>query len=133
MSRISSGIATSCSSLTSWPMSSIGKSGERSSGPTGCPVPGCSTGCGGLGMSAAMLYQRRGSSDSASRYFVCSTGPSLALIASPDNDQQTDGGSDREADLPRVAEVEPVQDAPRDEIAPAGQRGSVDEGQQAAV
>src|SRR5918996_6294477 len=73
MSRISSGIATSGSSLTSWRMSSIGKSGARSSGPTGRPVPGCSTGCGGLGMSARMLYQRRGSCDSSSRNFVCST------------------------------------------------------------
>ena len=74
MSRISSGIAISASSLTSWRISSIGKSGERSSGPTGSPVPGCSTGCAAFGMSAAMLYQRLGRSDSASRYFVCSTG-----------------------------------------------------------
>src|SRR5918999_3598428 len=72
MSRISSGIAISASSLTSWRISSIGKSGARSSGPTGSPVPGCSTGCGGVGMSARMLYQRRGSSDSESRNFVCS-------------------------------------------------------------
>src|SRR4029450_8998090 len=54
-------------------ISSIGKSGARSSGPTGSPVPGCSTGCGALGMSARMLYQRRGSSSSPSRNFVCST------------------------------------------------------------
>src|SRR5919112_675364 len=47
MSRISSGMATSGSSLTSWRISSIGKSGARSSGPTGWPVPGGSTGCGG--------------------------------------------------------------------------------------
>src|SRR6186997_228178 len=79
MSSTSSGMATSGSSLTSWRMSSIGKSGARSSGPTGSPVPGCSTGCGGLGMSARMLYQRLGSSDSASRYFVCSMAPSLRL------------------------------------------------------
>src|SRR5215213_10683393 len=72
MSRISSGMATSGSSLTSWRISSIGKSGARSSGPTGCPVPGCSTGWGGLGMSARMLYQRRGICDSSSRNFVCS-------------------------------------------------------------
>src|SRR3989442_1477550 len=44
-------------------MSSIGKSGARSSGPTGCPVPGCSTGCGAVGMSERMLYQRRGRLD----------------------------------------------------------------------
>src|SRR2546427_6761807 len=50
-------------------MSSIGKSGARSSGPTGCPVPGCSTGCGAVGMSERMLYQRRGSCDSSSRNF----------------------------------------------------------------
>ena len=73
MSSTSSGIAISGSSLTSCRISSIGKSGARSSGPTGCPVPGCSTGCVGFGMSARTLYQRRGSSDSASRYFVCST------------------------------------------------------------
>ena len=52
MSRTSSGIAISGSSLTSCMISSIGKSGARSSGPTGSPVPGCSTGCGGFGMSA---------------------------------------------------------------------------------
>ncbi len=73
MSRISSGIGISASSLTSCMISAIGKSGARSSGPTGWPVPGCSTGCGGVGMSAATLYQRRGICDSASRYFVCST------------------------------------------------------------
>src|SRR5215210_8248100 len=80
MSRISSGIAISASWLTSWRISSIGKSGARSSGPTGSPVPGCSTGCAGVGMSAAMLYQRRGSSDSLSRYFVCSV-PTCAIRA----------------------------------------------------
>ncbi len=55
------GIAISGSSLTSCWMSAIGKSGARSSGPTGWPVPGCSTGCGAVGMSARMLYQRLGS------------------------------------------------------------------------
>src|SRR3954453_11376877 len=54
-------------------ISSIGNSGARSSGPTGCPVPGCSTGCAGFGMSAATLYPRRGRCGSSSRYFVCST------------------------------------------------------------
>src|SRR5688572_14468213 len=73
MSSTSSGIGISGSSLTSWRMSSIGNKGARSSGPTGSPVPGCSTGCGGLGMSARMLYQRRGSCDSSSRDLVCST------------------------------------------------------------
>ena len=38
-------------------ISSIGNSGARSSGPIGCFVPGCSTGGGGLGRSAWMLYQ----------------------------------------------------------------------------
>src|ERR687885_487894 len=72
MSRISSGIATSGSSLTSCRISSIGKSGARSSGPTGSPVPGGGTGSGAGGMSARMLYQRRGSRDSSSRNLVCS-------------------------------------------------------------
>ena len=35
-------------SLTSWRISAIGKSGARSAGPIGCPVPGCSTGGGGV-------------------------------------------------------------------------------------
>src|SRR5690242_1742973 len=72
MSSTSSGIGTSAASLTSWTISSIGKSGARSSGPTGCPVPGWSTGDGRFGMSAATLYQRVGSSDSGSTNFVCS-------------------------------------------------------------
>src|SRR5713226_2944004 len=58
-------------------ISAIGKSGARSSGPTGSPVPGCSTGCGALGMSARTLYQRRGISDSSSRNLVCSTCPRI--------------------------------------------------------
>ena len=41
--------------------------------PTGCPVPGCSTGCIGLGMSAATLYQCPGSCDCSRRNVVCST------------------------------------------------------------
>src|SRR6266480_2026026 len=88
MSRISSGIGISGSSLTSCRISSIGKSGARSSGPTGSPVPGCRTGCGALGMSARMLYQRRGSCDSSSRNFVRSmrcedSGFGAALQARP--------------------------------------------------
>src|SRR3954468_2563169 len=55
---------------TSWRISSIGKSGARWSGPTGWPVPGWSTGCGGLGMSAWMLYQRSGIADSGRVNFV---------------------------------------------------------------
>src|SRR5947199_270145 len=77
MSSTSSGIAISGSSLTSWGISSIGKSGARSSGPTGCPVPGCRIGCIGFGMSERTLYQRLGSSDSASRNLVCSTARSI--------------------------------------------------------
>src|SRR5581483_7797502 len=73
MPSTSSGIGISGSSLTSWRISAIGKSGARSSGPTGCPVPGCRIGCIGFGMSARTLYQRLGRSDSASRNFVCST------------------------------------------------------------
>ena len=52
-------------------MSAIGKSGARSSGPIGWPVPGCSGGDGGTGRSAAMLYQARGIRDSSRTNFVC--------------------------------------------------------------
>ena len=38
----------------------IGKSGARSSGPSGFSVPGCRGGAMGFGRSAAMLYQARG-------------------------------------------------------------------------
>src|SRR4051812_5607827 len=72
MSSTSSGMSTHRSVETSWRMSAIGKSGARSSGPIGWPVPGCSGGCAGLGMSAAMLYQRRGSSGSGGTIFVSS-------------------------------------------------------------
>ena len=56
--------------VTSCMISSIGNSGARSSGPTGCSVPGCSTGGGGVGRSASRLYHRVGCSDSASRILV---------------------------------------------------------------
>src|SRR5712691_9032098 len=46
-------------------MSSIGNSGARSSGPTGCSVPGCSGGGGGAGRSGITLYHWRGISDSS--------------------------------------------------------------------
>ncbi len=75
MSRTSSGIATSESVLTSWRISSIGKRGARSSGPTGSPVPGWRTGCGRFGMSDAMLYQPVGISDSGSTNLVSLTAP----------------------------------------------------------
>jgi hypothetical protein len=51
----------------------MGKSGARSSGPTGSPVPGWSTGCGRFGMSAAMLYQPAGIALSGSVIFVSLT------------------------------------------------------------
>src|SRR5215212_9672859 len=51
-------------------MSAIGNSGARSSGPIGSSVPGCRTGGGGAGRSASRLYQRLGSSDSASVILV---------------------------------------------------------------
>ena len=84
MSSTSSGIAISGSSLTSWRISSIGKSGARSSGPTGCPVPGCRIGSIGFGMSARTLYQCRGSADSSSRNFVCAIGAEHSASAAPD-------------------------------------------------
>jgi hypothetical protein len=55
-SRTGSGISISRSVDTSCRISSIGNSGARSSGPTGCSVPGCSGG-GRHGRSAMMLYQ----------------------------------------------------------------------------
>jgi hypothetical protein len=55
---------------TSCRMICIGKSGARSSGPIGCPVPGWSTGGGGAGRSAAMLYQASGSLSSSRTYFT---------------------------------------------------------------
>ena len=57
---------------TSCRMICIGKSGARSSGPTGCPVPGWSTGGSGSGRSDARLYQASGSFDSSRTYLTCS-------------------------------------------------------------
>ena len=51
-------------------MRAIGKSGARSSGPTGFFVPGCSTGGSSNGRSALMLYQAFGSSESGRLNFV---------------------------------------------------------------
>jgi hypothetical protein len=45
--------------------------GAKSSGPIGCLVPGCNGGKGLFGMSATMLYQCCGISDSSSRIFFC--------------------------------------------------------------
>src|SRR5262249_25832632 len=77
MSSTSSGTRISASSLTSCMISAIGKSGARSSGPTGSPVPGWSTGCAGFGMSARTLYQAFGISFSPSTNFVCGMGRTL--------------------------------------------------------
>src|SRR6266540_4576296 len=70
MSRTSSGIGISRSVETSCAISAIGKSGARSAGPIGFPVPGCNTGAGGDGRSAKMLYQCVGMSFSSNRNFV---------------------------------------------------------------
>src|SRR5690625_2952823 len=56
-------VETSCS------IKPIGKIGERSSGPIGSLVSGFRGGIGLLGMSATMLYQCVGMSDSSSRIF----------------------------------------------------------------
>ena len=44
------------SALTSWRIRPIGNKGAKSSGPTGCPVPGCITGGGGAGGYRASGY-----------------------------------------------------------------------------
>ena len=67
MSRTGSGISIQRSGETSCITIDIGKSTVRKSGVTGSIVPGCSTGDGGTGMSALMLYQAFGSLDSSSR------------------------------------------------------------------
>ena len=81
----------------------IGKSGARSSGPTGCPVPGWSTGGGGAGRSAAMLYQASGRRLSSRTYFTWSdisrSSPSLAVPGVlPIRERSVDrlGSADRE-------------------------------------
>src|SRR4051795_13353862 len=51
----------------------MGNKGARSSGPTGCPVPGCSTGGGGVGRSCSTWYHRDGISLSASWNLCCFT------------------------------------------------------------
>src|SRR6266567_7303369 len=50
----------------------MGNSTLRKSGVTGSSVPGCSTGWGGTGMSALMLYQALGSWLSSNKYLCCS-------------------------------------------------------------
>src|SRR2546422_5765177 len=66
-SRTGSGISIHRSGLTCCMMSAIGKRTARKSGVTGSLVPGWSTGAGGTGMSALMLYQALGSRDSSRR------------------------------------------------------------------
>src|SRR5215216_840194 len=68
--RTSSGISTSGSAATSWRISPIGKIGVRSSGPAGCPVPGCSGGSGSPGRSGSRLTQCVGVCSSRSRNLV---------------------------------------------------------------
>src|SRR6516164_4629027 len=69
MSRTGSGISIQGSVETSCMMTAIGKSGARSPGPIGCPVPGCKTAGGGDGRSDARLYQAFGIFSSPSTYF----------------------------------------------------------------
>src|SRR3954468_19829524 len=71
-------MSTYRSPVTSWAMRSIGNSGARSSGPTGCRVPGCSGGGGGLGRSGTTLYHCVGNCDSSSRILVCAV-PAMAF------------------------------------------------------
>src|SRR3982751_6380847 len=76
-------MSTYRSVVTSCWISAIGNSGARSSGPTGCRVPGCSTGGGGAGRSGMRLYQRRGISDSESRDLVVVGSTVMSLIIPP--------------------------------------------------
>ena len=61
-------------------MSPIGKSGARSAGPMGWPVPGFSGGYGLTGRSGTMLYQARGIRSSSRMNFV-RLGPVTTPIA----------------------------------------------------
>src|SRR5512134_635578 len=69
--------------LISCRIKSIGKSTDRKSGVTGSSVPGCSTGAGGTGLSALMLYQNFGMSLSFNRNRVWSVMASLLVSVSP--------------------------------------------------
>src|SRR6266403_512670 len=92
MSRTSSGISIQRSWLTSCLISSIGKSGARSWGPIGWPVPGWSGGGSGVLKSAWMLYQRVGSSFSERRYLVVMSMGFRAMGRPPSRSR--DGGTD---------------------------------------
>src|SRR3984893_9561189 len=88
MTRTGSGISIVRSDDTSCSISATGNSGSRSCGPTGRNVPGCSTGSGGRGKSATMLYQSFGILDSSSRYLTVSgisSSPSAAPRRLPDS------------------------------------------------
>ena len=82
MSRTSSGISIQRSWLTSCLISSIGKSGARSWGPMGWPVPGCMTGGSGVLRSAWMLYHFVGMSRSESMYLVVMSAGFFAIAVS---------------------------------------------------
>ena len=71
-SRTGSGMSISRSVETSCMISDIGKSGARSSVPTGLSVPGCRTGGGGEGRSAVRLYQHFGNRVSSSTAYLTS-------------------------------------------------------------
>src|SRR5665648_864191 len=70
MSRTASGIGISRCDDISCSISGMGNSGARSSGLTGLQVPGWSTAAGGFGISAMMLYQVFGISESLRRNFT---------------------------------------------------------------
>src|SRR5215212_2895304 len=82
MSRTSSGISTSGSIETSWPISSIGKIGVRSSGPAGCMVAGLSGGLGSPGRSGSRLTQWVGIASSGSVYLTVASLMSGSLFGS---------------------------------------------------
>ena len=67
-------VETSCS------IRFMGKTGARSSGPTGLPVPGCSGGLIGVGMSDKILYHCLGISLSCRTTFICSIFFFLLLV-----------------------------------------------------
>src|SRR5450759_4721036 len=93
-------------------MSAIVKSGARSSGPSGCIVPGWSGGGGGDGRSATMLYQARGMRSSSStnlvRLFVMRGSPGVAGWKLPGIAPSPDGATrlQRDARVSQGAAVE---------------------------
>src|SRR4051794_9933237 len=97
-------MSTYWSVVTSCMIRSIGNSGARSSGPTGCRVPGCSTGGGGVGKSCSRLYQRVGCSLSSSRIFVGGMNCTLGRLPSP-VDYPSQGPNRQELRMPAVVLV----------------------------